>query len=97
MRIFIPLALAAGLFGAAASPAAADYVNFTYEASELSTESGAHAVYDRLSARAERLCRVPDGIIKSVETECSEGLKHDWVVAINDARVTELHRRECEL
>jgi UrcA family protein len=95
MRIPISLALAAGLCGAAASPAAADYVTFSYAASDLATDSGAQAVYDRLSARAARLCRVPDGIFKSVETTCTESLKHDWVVAINDARVEELHRREC--
>lgn len=77
MWILISLALAAGLFGAAASPAAADYADFSYEASELSTDTRVHALYDRLSARAKRLCRVPDRIIKSVETECAEGLKHD--------------------
>lgn len=94
MRVIISLAHAASLAAAAVSPAAAEYVEFRYAASDLATDSGAEAVYDKLSARAARLCRVPDGISKSVETTCTENLKHDWVVAINDARINALHARD---
>lgn len=88
----IPLILAAAM--TSSSPAFADDVAFRFQVHELQTDGGAKALYERLSAKADRACASPGRRPlhqMRLERICAAALTDEWVDKIGDARVGRLH------
>ncbi|MFQ5563591.1 MAG: UrcA family protein [Parvularculaceae bacterium] len=90
----VPLLSIFALAAAAAAPARADVVRFSYKGYELETKAGVERLYHRLEARAERFCATPGrrplDYVK-MEAACAKHLTADFVSAIDHPALTRLH------
>ncbi len=88
------ITLSAAFVALPASADPRDSVEFSYQAHELETASGAVRVYDRLAKQAERAC-VDSGArsleVRRFETMCIEQLTDELVSQIDHPRISSLH------
>lgn len=93
MKTFAALASSIGLF-AAASPAFADDVAFSYKRSELSSAAAVAALHHRLERKAVSACYLDEKaslVVRSARKKCAESLADELVAGIDNARLTALH------
>lgn len=89
------------VMGLASVPAQAnvtptDTVTTLVESDLLNTKNGAKRVYDKLERRADRACKTrgPQSLRDRVLGEtCATDLLNDFVVNLNDERVTAVHQK----
>ena len=93
MKMFAALAPAIFLF-AAAPPAFASDVSFSYRPGELSSARTVAALYDRLVRKAESACNLNEraglGVL-AARKECVASLTADFVAGVDNSLLTALH------
>lgn len=89
--------VALAVFGVAASTPsfAADSVPFRYQASQLTTDAGAAAVYQRMTKAAADACSTNDiaARMRGEIAACKSRLLSDWVAASGSERLADIHRQ----
>jgi len=81
---------------AQASPSSPETVTTRVDGYLLKSENGAQRVYDKLSNRAESACTTNGRqtlVERRISNACTTNLLNDFVVDLNDARVTAYHQR----
>lgn len=94
LSALLPLAIAAAFLPALArADDGRDPVNLYLTTADLASEEAAQALYSRMWLRARNKCDPRREFVKDARDACAADLVGQWVEAIGDPRLVDLHER----
>lgn len=94
LSALLPLAIAAAFLPALSRADDARVpVNLHLTRSDLASEEAAQALYSRMMLRARNKCDPRREFVKDARDACAADLVGQWVEAIDDPRLAEIHER----